>query len=172
MTSVCKIYKPLEWISVKYGVFILLLVFQTWDLLRLMYYGFTEFCKCFFERFPGYHIVPLRINGSAIETIFSQLRFSTSGNLSGSNYGYALSSLTLKRFLHGHQGKFKYRNARLYIRQKNIKRRRWLQTVKKCSLLLSVVCQVETWNATHVFLVEINSTYLSLTCIDCMYTKA
>ncbi|XP_044171448.1 uncharacterized protein LOC114975022 isoform X1 [Acropora millepora] len=90
------------------------LAWQTWDLLRLMYYGFREFCQEFLQRFPGYYIVPLKINGSGIETIFSQLRFSTTGNLSGSNYGYALSALTLRRSLHGHgHGKSKYRNARL-----------------------------------------------------------
>ncbi|XP_067042166.1 uncharacterized protein [Acropora muricata] len=100
------------------------LAWQTWDLLRLMYYGFREFCQEFLQRFPGCYIVPLKINGSGIETIFSQLRFSTTGNLSGSNYGYALSALTLRRSLHGHgHGKSKYRNARLYVRQKAIKRK-------------------------------------------------
>ena len=106
---------------------LLLIALQTWDLLRLMYYGFREFCQEFLQRFPGYYIVPLKINGSGIETIFSQLRFSTARNLSGSNYGYSLSALTLGRSLHGHghgHGKSKYRNARLYVRQKAIKRKR------------------------------------------------
>ena len=91
---------------------------QTWDLLRLMYYGFSELCHEFFDRFPGHYLIPLRINGSGLETIFSQLRFSTAGNLTSCNYGYALSSLTLRRFLHGHRGKYKYRKARLYVRQR------------------------------------------------------
>ena len=104
---------------------LLLIALQTSHLLGLMNYGFTEFCQEFLQRFPSCYIVPLKINGSGIETMFSQLRFSTAGNLSGSNYGYALFALTLRRSLHGHgHGKSKYRNARLYVRQKAIKRKR------------------------------------------------
>ena len=55
---------------------------QTWDLTRLVYYGFTEFCKHFVSIFPGYYIWPLRLNGSALETIFSQLKFNMNGQLS------------------------------------------------------------------------------------------
>ena len=33
-----------------------------------MFYGFTEFCQYFLERFPGgYYLWPLRLNGSALE---------------------------------------------------------------------------------------------------------
>ncbi len=31
---------------------------QTWDLLKLMYYGFIQFCTNFTERHPGYTIYP------------------------------------------------------------------------------------------------------------------
>ncbi|XP_068747328.1 uncharacterized protein [Montipora capricornis] len=64
------------------------LAWQTWDLLRLMVYGFLDFSEWFLTAYPNnYFISPLRINGSAIESIFSVLKFSAGGNLSASNYG-------------------------------------------------------------------------------------
>lgn len=62
-------------------------LFQTWDLLRLMVYGFLDFCTWFITAYPDYFVSPLRINGSAIESIFSVLKFTAGGNLSASNYG-------------------------------------------------------------------------------------
>ena len=40
-----------------------------------------------------YYIWPLRINGSAIESLFSLLKFSSGGNLSGLSYGPALGKV-------------------------------------------------------------------------------
>ncbi len=62
------------------------LAWQTWDLLRLMYYGFTGFTSEFLQKHPGYTIYPIRLNGSAIETVFSQLKYATGGNLMSTNY--------------------------------------------------------------------------------------
>lgn len=79
-----------------------------------MFYGFTEFCKYFLEKFPGgYYIWPLRLNGSALETIFSQLKFNMNGQLSSVNYPAALTTLKLKRRIHGRRGKFVYRRIPL-----------------------------------------------------------
>eukprot|EP00733_Pompholyxophrys_punicea_P001526 Pompholyxophrys_punicea_v1_NODE_795_length_1280_cov_4.899756.p1 type:complete len:237 gc:universal NODE_795_length_1280_cov_4.899756:399-1109(+) len=50
------------------------LSWQTWDLLRLMVTGFLSFLADFFQKFPGYYIIPVRLNGSAIETLFSQTK--------------------------------------------------------------------------------------------------
>ena len=96
---------------------------QTWDLTRLMYYGFTEFCKHFVSIFPGYYIWPLRLNGSALETIFSQLKFNMNGQLSSVNYSAALTTLKLKRRIHGWRGKFVYRKTPLYVREISLKRK-------------------------------------------------
>ena len=41
----------------------------------------------FIAAYPDYFISPLKINGSAIESIFSVLKFTAGGNLSASNYG-------------------------------------------------------------------------------------
>ena len=96
---------------------------QTWDLTRLVYYGFTEFCKHFVSIFPGYYIWPLRLNGSALETIFSQLKFNMNGQLSSVNYSAALTTLKLKRRIHGWRGKFVYRKTPLYVREISLKRK-------------------------------------------------
>lgn len=55
--------------------------------MRIMVYGFTQFCTWFVERHPGYFIAPLRINGSGIESMFSLFKFCAAGNLSANNYG-------------------------------------------------------------------------------------
>ena len=52
-----------------------------------MVYGFVQFCRWFNTAYPDYFVSPLRINGSAIESIFSVLKFTAGGNLSASNYG-------------------------------------------------------------------------------------
>ena len=52
-----------------------------------MVYGFLQFSQWFMAAYPDYFISPLRINGSAIESIFSVLKFTAGGNLSASNYG-------------------------------------------------------------------------------------
>ena len=60
---------------------------QTWDLLRLMVYGFLQCYRWFNEAYTDYFIIPLPINGSTIESIFSVLKSAAGGNLFASNYG-------------------------------------------------------------------------------------
>ena len=38
-----------------------------------MYYGFIGLTEDFLQRNPGYFVVPVRISGSAIESVFSCL---------------------------------------------------------------------------------------------------
>ena len=49
-------------------------------------HGFVSFCECFFfsnvAPNGNYFISPLRINGSALDSIFSLLKHSSGGNLS------------------------------------------------------------------------------------------
>ena len=62
-----------------------------------MYHGFMGLCKDFLTDHPGYFIAPIRINGSAAESIFSCLKYISGGNLSSTNYGSSLSALTTQR---------------------------------------------------------------------------
>ena len=50
-----------------------------------------------FTRHNGYFIAPIRVNGSAIQSIFSQLKYIAGGNLSSTNYATSLSSLVTQK---------------------------------------------------------------------------
>ena len=54
------------------------LAWQTWGLMRLTFYGFVGFVNAFISRHQqdGQYIIPVRLNGSAAETLFSQLKYS------------------------------------------------------------------------------------------------
>ena len=58
--------------------------------------SFLQYCKWFFLHLPvesGYFIAPLRINGSAIESLFSLLKYGAGGQLSAINYGSGLARI-------------------------------------------------------------------------------
>ena len=63
------------------------------DLLHIMFQGFLGLCEHFLRRYPGYFITPVRINGSAIESYFSQLKYAGRGQLSAINYETARAAL-------------------------------------------------------------------------------
>ena len=81
------------------------------------WYGFSK------ERHPGYAVYPLRLNGSAVETIFSRLKFITGGHLSAVNYPTARANLLTRYGLHGRHYIDLYRNAPLYVREHKMSRR-------------------------------------------------
>ena len=58
-----------------------------------MYYGFKGLCEDVLTRHPNCFIAPIRVNGSAIESIFSSLKYISGGNLSSTNYATSLSAL-------------------------------------------------------------------------------
>ena len=97
----------------------LFLAWQTWDLLRIMVFGFSKFCDDFFEKYDGkFFIIPKRLNGSAIETLFSQFKHLTGGKLSSTNYATARAAYLMKVDIHGrHSGETDYRNVDLYLRE-------------------------------------------------------
>ena len=95
---------------------------QTWDLLRLMVYGFKNFALDFLEEHPGYFICPIRINGSAVETLFSQLKHATSSQLSSVNYTSAKATILTRGSVLGKRAGG-YRSTPLYIRQHELKRK-------------------------------------------------
>ncbi len=59
--------------------------------------GFTSLCEDFLARHPNCFIAPIRVNGSAVESIFSSLKYVSGGNLSSINYASSLSSLITQR---------------------------------------------------------------------------
>ena len=71
-------------------------ILQTWDLLQIMYKGFTGLCQHFLNN-PEYFISPLCINGRAVGTIFSSLKFISGENLSSINYPTSLAAFATQR---------------------------------------------------------------------------
>ena len=67
-------------------IFLLLFIYRLGIFfLRVVVYGFQSFCEWFFTVVSPdgrYFISPLRINGRALESIFSVLKHTTGGNLS------------------------------------------------------------------------------------------
>ena len=66
---------------------------------------------------------PLRLNGSAVETIFSRLKFITGGHLSAVNYATARANLITRYGVHGRHYTDPYRDAPLYVREHKLSRR-------------------------------------------------
>ena len=95
------------------------LAWQTWDLLRIMWQGLKLLCRNFTTQNPGYYISPFRLNGSAVKTLFSQLKFISHGDLSATRYPQALASLMTKGSIRGQKvaGSCSYRDAALYVCQ-------------------------------------------------------
>ena len=74
----------------------IIIIIQTWDLLEIMYYGFHGLCTNFLRRNPGYFFVVVRISGSAIESVFSCLKYISGGNLSAFNHVTSLSDFIMQ----------------------------------------------------------------------------
>ena len=73
--------------------------------------GLTE---DFLQRNPGYFVVPVHISGSAIESVFSCLKYSSGGNLSTINYPTSLSALITQRDIaFNHNGEDGYHKVSL-----------------------------------------------------------
>ena len=89
-----------------------------------LWYRFKNFCNDFTARHPGFYVAPLRLNGSAIETLFSQLKFISHGDLSATRYPQALASLITRGSIHSHPvaGSATYRDAVLYVCQHELKK--------------------------------------------------
>lgn len=85
----------------------------------MMYFGFVGLCEDFVTAYPGYYIVPVQINGSAIESLFSSLKYDASGQLSAANYMAALAAIqTTKAVKHAStSGKSSYRGQDVNIHQ-------------------------------------------------------
>lgn len=90
---------------------------KTWALLRIMVFGLEGLVKEFFETYKeGYYLCPVRINGSAVETLFSQLKQNSGGKLSSVSFNTARKSLLTKIDVKGHHSGQGYRDVPLYVR--------------------------------------------------------
>ena len=89
--------------------------------MRICWLGLRSYCEEFFALHPdGYYVILLRANGSAIETIFSQLKHASGGSLSAVNYETARAQLLTRRSVHGTHVKEEYRNAPIYVKESEL----------------------------------------------------
>ena len=89
-----------------------------------MVYGFRGLVSDFLEAHPGYHVNPRRVNGSGVETLFGQLKHTTGGNLTASNYETAKATMLTKGSIQGRKPKDDYRNTSLCIRQSQLRKKK------------------------------------------------
>lgn len=76
------------------------------------------FCREYLQQHPDYYLVPLKLNGSAVETLFSQFKYNAGGKLTSLNFATAKRSVMLKRNIHGHHSAAHgYRDVPLYTHQ-------------------------------------------------------
>ena len=94
---------------------ILHLVYAAWDLLRIDVYGFNAFAKWFLQAYPTHFISPLRVSGSAVESLFSQYKYSAGGKLDAVNYSTSRCSHLVKQCTTSHQTGKEYRDQSIGI---------------------------------------------------------
>lgn len=59
-------------------------------MLRIDVQGFTEFCQDFLSRHGAHFVSPLRLSGSAVESILGQVKYSIGGKLDAASYQVAI----------------------------------------------------------------------------------
>ncbi len=75
----------------------------------------------FLAAHPGYNINPRRVVGSAVETLFSQLKNTSGRNLSAANYEASMATLLTKKQTKVRES---YRSSNLYTRQLDLHRKK------------------------------------------------
>ena len=109
----------------------MLLIDTAWDLLRIDVQGFMEFCRYFLSKHPGYFISPLRLSGSAIESVFGQFKFSAGGKLDAANYRVARAAFLTKQASEGHHSGKGYRDESLSVHDVTLERKKYTHKSKK-----------------------------------------
>ena len=96
-----------------------------WDLLRIDVYGFRGFCTYFFEKYPEYFVSPLRISGSAVESLFSQFKHNAGGKLDSCNYITARCAHLVKQSAAHHHSSSGYRNQTLSYMKLSLQKKKY-----------------------------------------------
>ena len=73
-------------------------------------HGFESFCVYFLNRYPDRFVSPLRISGSAVESLFSQYKRSAGGKLDATNYPISRAAQLIKQTISTHHSGSCYRN--------------------------------------------------------------
>ncbi|XP_065903644.1 uncharacterized protein [Dysidea avara] len=101
------------------------LSWQTWDLLRVCIYGFKSFAANFLEKYPDHFISPVRLSGSAVETLFSQFKHTAGGKLSATNYANTRAAHLIKHCVTAHHSSVGYRDATLQLSECTLEKKQY-----------------------------------------------
>ena len=63
-------------------------------------YGFIELTKHFLKSYHEYFLSPLRISGSAVESLFGQYKYMSGSKLDAANYATCRSKYLAKQAVH------------------------------------------------------------------------
>jgi hypothetical protein len=99
------------------------LSWQTMDLLRIDVYSLKSFCQHFLTKYPGYFVSPLRLSGSAVESLFSQYKYNARGKLDAANYSSAHAANLIQQTTSSHDSGKGYRDSELSIATLSLKKK-------------------------------------------------
>ena len=89
-------------------------------------YGFIHFVEDFTSRHPpGYFISPLRLSGSAVETLFSQYKRSAAGKLDAANYATSRAAQLVRQTVALHHSGAAYRDGKLHTSEVELTRKKY-----------------------------------------------
>jgi hypothetical protein len=83
----------------------------------------------FLESHPGYFMSPLRISGSAVETLFGQYKYMSGSKLDAVNYATCRSKYLANQAVH-HSGQF-YRDKELKVPMAPLEKKKYNSKNKK-----------------------------------------
>lgn len=114
-----------------------------WDLLRIDVYGFKAFCKWFLGAYPTYFVSPLRISGSAVESLFSQYKHIAGGKLDSVNYTTARGAHLMKQIVSEHHSGADYRDQTISVAELGLKKKCTTKqiAVKRLNYFMRIVCK-------------------------------
>ena len=110
-------------IYIYYMLFISICI--AWDLLRIDVYSFRAICEWFFKTYPTYFVSPLRLSGSAVESLFSQYKHAAGGKLDAVNYTTARAACLVRQSVAVHHSGKGYRDEALHTTEIPLKKTKY-----------------------------------------------
>ena len=110
---------------ISYYIVFFLCFFVAWDLLRVCVYGFKSSAANFLEKYPDHFISPVRLSGSAVETLFSQFKHTAGGKLSATNYANTQAAHLIKHCVTAHHSSVGYRDATLQLSECTLEKKQY-----------------------------------------------
>ena len=117
------------------------IVSVAWDLLCIDVYSFKAFCEWFLSVYPTYFVSPLRISGSAVESLFSQYKHIAGGKLDSVNYTTARGAHVMKQIVSKHHSGAGYRDQTVSVAELGLEKKVYNKTnSSKKNLIIYVDC--------------------------------